>query len=179
MGGGEAVSRAGSGRGRLEERLRVELELARQWRGGGAVGVRRVLGAAMEGRRHFYRQAREGRGGQAWQRARRAAVVASTCAAGLACRHGGGAARHRSRAGAQRGGDVLQRRWDGAKVNGACKRGTHGRQWQQRRHRQRQAAASCSAMAEAEEQSEGKEKREKGRERERARFDQNLLKISN
>ena len=94
MWGGEAVPRAGSGRGRPEERLRVELELARQWRGGGAVGVCRVLGAAMEGRRPFYRRAREGRRGRARQREWRAAVVASMRAARLACRHGGVAERH-------------------------------------------------------------------------------------
>ena len=44
MWGGEAVPQAGSGGGRPEERLRVELELARQWRGGGI-----VLGAGRGG----------------------------------------------------------------------------------------------------------------------------------
>ena len=48
--GGEVVLQAGSGGGRPEERLRVELELAQQWRGGSIVpGAGRggeALGAA-------------------------------------------------------------------------------------------------------------------------------------
>ena len=45
----------------------------------------------------------------------------SRCVAGLVWRYGGVAARHRSRVGAQRGGGVLQRRWDGARVNGRAR----------------------------------------------------------